>query len=112
VARGAEQPPWRDPDSGYLRRNVSPSGFLTPLRIVDVSFPPGARVAYESGARDSVVHQQVWVLEGTIDVTLGDDHHRLETGDCLALVLDRPLVFHNPAAEAARYAVVIASDPS
>ena len=77
-----------------------------------MSFPSQASVAYETGARDAIVHQQVWVLEGTIDVTLGDDHHRLEAGDCLALVLDRPLVFHNPPAEAARYAVVIASEPN
>jgi transcriptional regulator with XRE-family HTH domain len=108
LARRAEQPPWRDPDSGYVRRNVSPSGFATPLRIVDVCFPPGARVAYESGARDAVVHQQVWVLEGTIDVTLGDEHHRLQADDCLAMVLDRPIVFHNPSAVSARYAVVLA----
>jgi transcriptional regulator with XRE-family HTH domain len=112
VARAADQLPWRDPQSGYLRRNVSPSGVDSPIRIVEVLFPSQASVAYETGAREAIVHQQVWVLEGTIDVTLGDDHHRLETGDCLALVLDRPLVFHNPAAEAARYAVVIASDPS
>ena len=110
VARAADQVPWRDPQSGYVRRNVSPAGIDSPLRIVEVSFPPRASVAYETGARDSVVHQQVWVLEGTIDVTLGDDRHRLEPGDCLALVLDRPLVFHNPTGDTARYAVVIASE--
>jgi transcriptional regulator with XRE-family HTH domain len=110
VARLADQVPWRDPQSGYVRRNVSPAGVDSPIRIVEVSFPPRASVAYETGARDSVVHQQVWVLEGTIDVTLGDDSHRLEPGDCLALVLDRPLVFHNPTGETARYAVVIASE--
>jgi transcriptional regulator with XRE-family HTH domain len=110
VARGAEQPSWRDPASGYVRRNVSPSGVGSPIQIVDVSFPPGARVAYETGPRDSLVHQQVWVLEGTIDVSYGDDGYRLEAGDCLALVLDRPLVFRNPGSESARYAVVIASE--
>jgi transcriptional regulator with XRE-family HTH domain len=108
LARGAEQPVWRDPESGYARRNVSPSGIETPIRIVDVSFPAGARVAYESGARDSPLHEQVWVLEGTIDVTVGDVCHRLGADDCLAMVLDRPTVFHNPTDAPARYAVVIA----
>jgi transcriptional regulator with XRE-family HTH domain len=111
VARAAEQPAWRDPQSGYLRRNVSPAGVDSPIRIVEVSFPPRASVAYETGARESILHQQVWVLEGTIDVTFGDESHRLEAGDCLALVLDRPLVFHNPTGDTARYAVVIASEP-
>jgi transcriptional regulator with XRE-family HTH domain len=108
VARAADQPPWRDPASGYVRRNVSPSGFPTPIRIVDVSFPPGARVAYESGTRGSTVHQQVWVLEGAIEVTVGDEHHRLDAGDCLAMTLQHPPVFHNPTGRAARYAVVLA----
>ena len=45
VARGADQLPWRDPQSGYVRRNVSPGGVATPIQIVEVSFPPQARVA-------------------------------------------------------------------
>jgi transcriptional regulator with XRE-family HTH domain len=110
VARAAEQVPWRDPQSGYLRRNVSPAGVDSPIRIAEVSFPARASVAYETGTRAERVHQQVWVLEGAIEVTYGDDDYRLETGDCLALVLDRPLVYRNPGPESARYAVVIASE--
>ena len=109
VARQAEQPPWRDPASGYLRRNVSPAGFPSPIQIVDVHFPPRARVAYETGAREVAVHQQVWVLEGSIDVSVGAMRHRLQAGDCLAMQLDSPTVFHNPHRVAARYAVVIAN---
>jgi transcriptional regulator with XRE-family HTH domain len=111
VARRADQPLWRDPASGYLRRNVSPAGVAQPMQIVEVEFPPRARVAFESGVRDARVYQQVWVLEGTIEVTVGDDRHRLRTGDCLAMQLDRPTMFHNPARKPARYAVVLASDP-
>ncbi len=111
IARRADQPRWRDPASGYVRRNVSPSGFPTPIQIVEVEFPRGARVAFDTGVRDIRVHQQVWVLEGAIDVSVGDDRHQLEKGDCLAFVLDRPVTFHNRANKAARYAVVIASEP-
>ena len=110
VARRADQPQWKDPDSGYLRRNVSPPGVPQPMQIVDVRFPAGGRVAFETGARDVRVHQQVWVLEGRIDVTLGKERHRLAEGDCLAMQLDRPVVFHNPTRKATRYAVVIASE--
>jgi transcriptional regulator with XRE-family HTH domain len=111
VARLADQQRWRDPESGYLRRNVSPSGFASPIHIVEVEFPPSAQVAYETGARDVCVHQQVWVLEGDIDVRVGDDWHHLHAGDCLAFVLDRPTAFHNRTRKAARYAVVIVSQP-
>jgi len=110
VARRADQPQWRDPASGYLRRNVSPPGVPQPMQIVEVLFPPRGRVAFETGARDVRVHQQVWVLDGTIDVTLGVERHRLREGDCLAMQLDRPTMFHNPARRPARYAVVIAPE--
>ncbi len=81
------------------------------MRIVEVHFPPRARVAFENAARDGRVYQQVWVLDGEIDVTLGAECHRLREGDCLAVQLDRPTMFHNPTRKPARYAVVIASEP-
>ena len=80
VARRDDQPQWQDPASGYLRRNVSPPGVPQPMQIVEVHFPPGGRVAFENGGRDVRVHQQVWVLEGAIDVTLGAERHRLARG--------------------------------
>lgn len=111
VARRVDQPQWKDPASGYLRRNVSPPGFSQPLQIVEVRFPAGARVAFENAARGMRVHQQVWVLEGAIDVTAGDERHRLKEGDCLAMDLDRPTMFHNPTRKPTRYAVAIVSEP-
>ncbi|MEC5161967.1 putative cupin superfamily protein [Janthinobacterium sp. CG_23.3] len=84
----------------------------SPIQIVEVAFPAQARVAYETGARASQIHQQVWVLEGSIDVSVGDERHRLGTGDCLALLLDRPVAFHNPTLTGARYAVVITTMPT
>jgi transcriptional regulator with XRE-family HTH domain len=110
LARREDQPQWQDPASGYLRRNVSPPGVPQPMQIVEVRFPPGGRVAFETGARDTRVHQQVWVLEGAIDVTVGEARHRLREGDCLAMQLDRPTMFHNPTRKPTRYAVVIASE--
>jgi len=112
VSRLADQLQWRDPHSGYLRRNVSPGGVASPIQIVEVEFPPGARVAYETSAREPLIHQQVWVLDGVIELTVGDELHRLATGDCLAMVLDRPTSFHNPSRKNTRYAVVIATAPS
>lgn len=112
VARRAQQATWRDPASGYVRRNVSPAGHPSPIQIVEVDFPPGARVAYETGARDVRVHQQVWVLDGRIEVTHGDQVHRLEAGDCFAMEIDRPMAYRNPTRKPARYAVVIVSNPN
>ena len=118
VARHAAQPLWTDPHSGYVRRNVSPVGCdsttqaaRSPIQIVEVLFPPDARVTYESATREPLVHQQLWVLEGAMDISVGDTLHQLQAGDCLAHTLDRPMSFHNPTRKAARYVVVIATIP-
>jgi len=109
LARRAAQPQWRDPASGYLRRNLSPPGHAAALQLVEVEFPPGAKVAYETGPRDVAVHQQVWVLDGVIEMNVGAEHHRLEAGDCIAMMLDRPIGFRNPGRQSARYLVALAS---
>jgi transcriptional regulator with XRE-family HTH domain len=110
VSRRVDQLQWRDPASGYMRRNVSPSGYDSPIQIVEVDFPPGARVAYETGPRHPRLYQQVWVLEGRIELRLGEQRHLLDAGDCLAMQLDRPLTYHNPTRKPARYAVVLCSE--
>lgn len=111
VARRDNQLEWRDPASGYVRRNVSPPGVPQPIQIVEVRFPAGARVAFDQVVRDRRICQQVWVLEGAIDITIGRERHALKTGDCLAMSLDQPTMFFNPTCKAARYAVVLASEP-
>jgi transcriptional regulator with XRE-family HTH domain len=110
LSRRAKQLEWRDPASGYLRRNISPNAYQSPIQIVEVNFPPGARVSYETGPRHPRLYQQVWVLDGCIELTLGEQCHRLEAGDCLAMQLDRPLSYHNPMRTPARYAVVLCSE--
>jgi quercetin dioxygenase-like cupin family protein len=108
VARREDQLLWKDPASGYVRRNISPPGEPQPMQIVEVRFPPRGRVAFETAARGGRVFQQVWMLEGAIDITLGEERHKLREGDCLAMELDRPIMFYNPGRRPARYAVVIA----
>ncbi|WP_175922178.1 helix-turn-helix domain-containing protein [Burkholderia latens] len=107
LVRRAQQTEWRDPASGYVRRNLSPPGWPSPIQLVEVDFPSGARVAYDSGGRERALHQQVWVVRGRVDVTLGDQRHELHQGDCLAMRLDQPLIFSNPSSHAARYVVAI-----
>ena len=109
VARVAEQPVWTDPASGYVRRNVSPAA-PSPIQLVDVVFPAGGRVALEAGAPD--VEQQVWMIDGTMEVGVGEERWRLEAGDCLAMRLDRPITYRNPTRHAARYLVALVAPRS
>ena len=106
IARLNDQPCWKDPGSGYRRRNVTPPGVSQPMQISEVHFPAGARVAFETPVREAPIHQQVWVLDGEIEIAVGQDRHLLRKGDCLAMLLDGPTLFHNPTQKPARYAVV------
>ena len=110
VSRREDRTPWRDPQSGYLRCNISPGNHPSPIQIVEIVLPAGARVAYENGAREVNIHQQVWVQEGGVEVTVGNVTHRLSAGDCLAMQLNEPTAFRNRTRKAARYIVVVASE--
>jgi transcriptional regulator with XRE-family HTH domain len=110
LARVAEQPLWTDPASGYLRRNVSPAA-RSPIQLVDVVFPAGQRVAYDAVRRDNEVHQQVWMIDGSMELTVGDTAWHLEAGDCLSMQLDRPIVYRNPTRRPARYLVALVTLP-
>lgn len=107
LARVADQPLWTDPASGYVRRSVSPA-VRSPLQLVDVVFPPGRRVAYDNAARGEV-HQQVWMIDGAMELTVGGTRWHLEAGDCLAMTLDEPIVYRNPGSTPARYLVALAT---
>jgi transcriptional regulator with XRE-family HTH domain len=107
VTRRADQREWRDPETGYIRRNLSPPAFPSAIELVEVVLPPGSRVAYDSGSRVFAVDQQVWVLKGSIEVTVGDKLYSLAAGDCLAMQLDQPIVFHNPGRQASRHLVAL-----
>jgi transcriptional regulator with XRE-family HTH domain len=112
IARGKQRSEWRDPESGYVRRNVSPRNFPSPIQIVEVMLPAGAKVAYQTGSRDSPLQQQIWVQEGVLELTIGTITHRLEADDCMAMQLNEPITFRNRTRKPTRYVVVIASERS
>ena len=111
LSRFAQQQVWTDPASGYVRRHVSPSAYASPLELVEVTFPPARTVSFDSPIRNVVTHQVVWVLEGDMEITVGEKTWRLRTGDCLAMVLDQHVSFRNPTRKPARYAVALTSTP-
>lgn len=107
LVRRAEQLQWTDPQSGYTRRNISPPHFRSPLQIVEIDFPAGASVTYEARMREVGIHQQVWVLEGCMELIVDSNHHRMQAGDCLAMQENQRIVFQNTSKRPARYAVVV-----
>jgi transcriptional regulator with XRE-family HTH domain len=105
VARRRGQQVWRDPETGYVRRAVSPSASAM-LQLVEVELPAGARV---SMPRESYlfIDQQIWVLAGRLRFLEGEETHELGVGDCLQLGDPQNCVFENPANSTCRYLVAL-----
>jgi transcriptional regulator with XRE-family HTH domain len=109
LARQSEQPVWRDPASGYVRRNVSPRGTGSGFEIVEVVLPAGAHVVLDSAAGAPALDQQIWVLEGSLELTLGVTRYELARGDCLQMHLRETISYRNTGTEPVRYAVILAA---
>lgn len=105
LMRHADQPVWRDPQTGYLRRSVSPPGLG--VDVVEVTFPPQAKVSYGAQPANQRQWQHVWLLEGEMELTVGDTVWTLQPGDCLFMPVADVLSFANKTDQPARYAVII-----
>ncbi|QRM53900.1 helix-turn-helix domain-containing protein [Sinorhizobium sp. BG8] len=107
LSRRTEQIVWRDPETGYLRRSVSPPGTPSRVEIIEVEFPAGARIPYPPETAKEGMTQHVWLFAGELEMTVGDIVHRLKPGDCLYMGITDNHVFHNPGSTIAHYAVVL-----
>ncbi|MEU5095586.1 XRE family transcriptional regulator [Streptomyces sp. NPDC020996] len=107
VRRRADAAEWRDPATGYRRRQITGPGF--PAEIAEISLPAGARVPYPAAAF-AFVRQVVWVLDGRLTFHDGDTVYELHPGDTIELGEPAERVFANTTDNACRYAVVLARD--
>jgi transcriptional regulator with XRE-family HTH domain len=106
LLRHEDQPVWTDPETGYVRRRLSPpnGGILELLRI---DLPPNARVSYPPDAF-TFQHQQMWVLRGVLVFQEGAETHTLKAGDCLQLGRPMACTFANPGVQPCSYLIALA----
>ncbi|MEU5095228.1 XRE family transcriptional regulator [Streptomyces sp. NPDC020996] len=102
----ADQPVWRDRDSGFVRRSVSPPHAGLRGELVEGRLTAGADIAYDRPPVPGL-EQHIWVLEGALEVTAQDVEHRLGTGDCLRLRVWGPTRFRCPGPEGVRYVLAV-----
>lgn len=100
------QPSWRDPETGFTRRAVSPAGSGSPVEIVHAELPPGARISYPALPADAY-DQHIVGIAGILTFASGDEHFSIGPEDCLHCALDRPHSFHNGTSKPCRYLVVL-----
>lgn len=108
VSRATGQCVWTDPASGYVRRNLTPPA-ASSMQLVEVIFPAGQRVAYDPVVGNPDFKQQLWMIAGGMEISVGNQQWCLEAGDCLAMQVDQTVVYFNPTQSNARYLVALAT---
>jgi transcriptional regulator with XRE-family HTH domain len=103
--RAADQPLWRDPATGYIRRQVAASPTL-PIELVEVDLPPGASVSFPAASYRGMSHV-LWVLAGRLTFVEGDVTHDLAAGDSLEFGPPADCTYRNDRDTACRYLVVL-----
>ncbi|MER6130313.1 XRE family transcriptional regulator [Streptomyces sp. NPDC001795] len=104
VRRRAETAEWRDPGTGYRRRQITGPHF--PAEVAEIRLPAGAQVPYPAAAF-AFIRQIVWVLDGHLTFHDGDTVHELDAGDTIELGEPAERVFANTTDWECRYAVIL-----
>jgi len=106
LVRAAEQPEWKDPESGYRRRAVSAPAPGLRAELVEVHMPAGASVSFDASPIAGLEHH-LWMLEGALDLEVEGSRFKLRAGDCLRYVLAGATRFRGAGKRGARYLVAI-----
>lgn len=106
LVRRDNQMTWKDPQTGYTRRLVSPPTAQMKGELVEIELPVGAVVSYDASPLPGLEHH-IWVLSGVLRLAVGQEIHRLEPGDCVRYLLFGPSRFECEGPTPVRYLVSI-----
>ena len=105
VLHSSDQPAWRDPATGYIRRQVAAPKDI-PVELTEVALPPGAAISFPA-ASYAFISQIIWGLTGRLTFAEGATVHEIGPGDSLNLGAPADCTFRNDTAEECRYLVVV-----
>ncbi|OQD51969.1 LacI family transcriptional regulator [Streptomyces phaeoluteigriseus] len=103
VRRHDDAAEWRDPATGYRRRQITGPRF--PVETAEIRLPAGAEVSYPA-ASFAFARQVVWVLDGRLTFHEGPTVHDLGPGDTVELGEPAPCTFANDGDAECRYVVI------
>jgi transcriptional regulator with XRE-family HTH domain len=108
LARAAEQEVWTDPETGYVRRQLTPTG--ADPELVHVEMPAGGRVTYPASSYAFMRGHSVWLIAGGLTIREGMSETVLRPGDCLAfdLAVPQDREYENQTSSPCRYVVTLA----
>ena len=106
LVRAEDQATWVDPETGFRRRGISPPAAGLDAELVEAVLPAGAEISYALPPVKGL-EQHIWMLGGTLALTIDDKVHHLSPGDCLRFRLFGPSRFAAPGPHDAHYALVV-----
>ena len=106
LLRRAQQSVWTDPDTGFIRRAVSPPSRALAGEALECELAADVRIAYAASPRPGMEHHLL-LQEGKLCVTVDGQAHDLLPGDCLRYQLHGASAFVTPPDSGARYFLFI-----
>ncbi|NEI74389.1 helix-turn-helix domain-containing protein [Rhizobium lusitanum] len=105
LVRHADQAIWRDPETGYLRRQmfVRPDH---PVEIARIELPAGQSVTLPASSY-AFIRQVVLMVAGELTITEGSAEMTLFAGDSLGFGVPADVTFSNQSGEGCTYLVVL-----
>jgi transcriptional regulator with XRE-family HTH domain len=101
-----DQPLWIDPGTGFRRRSVSPPSPDFACELLRCELPAGTQIHYPAAPRAGLEHH-LYMLSGTLELTVDGRTHVLSQGDCLRYHLHGPSAFKAGAQESVHYVLVL-----
>jgi transcriptional regulator with XRE-family HTH domain len=106
LSRAADQPIWRDPETGYLRKQVF-SRPDHPVEVAHIDLPAGQQVVMPASSY-AHIRQAVWVQSGELVIVEGGERRILAAGDCLGFGPPCDVTFANETTAPCTYVVALA----
>jgi len=104
--RAEAQPQWRDPRTGYVRRQIFRASDH-PVEVVQVEMPAGKKASFPASSYVNMRHV-VWVESGELVLIQGGDRNLLKAGDSLGFGPPSDVTYANEGKKPCRYIVTLA----
>ncbi|WP_025898671.1 helix-turn-helix domain-containing protein [Sneathiella glossodoripedis] len=90
--RRADQPVWEDAQIGFLRRSLSPPSKALKGELLECEIAAGQVIQYDRPTIPGLEHH-LYVVSGSLSVTIDGNQHDLTVGDCLRYHSNSPTRF-------------------
>lgn len=106
VIHAKDRVTWKDPETGYIRRILSPPHPNLKGELAELWLPPGSSVSYKESPLPRLEHH-LWILEGVLFLEVEGTRFRLEKDDCVRYVLSGPSRFECGSKRPTRYVIAM-----